>query len=291
MNVDEEMTLDTATDAAVENPESPPQGDSESAGADNTAAQEQQIPAEEQDGSESENEADNGNSSDDGDTADDSNESDDGDAFDDDYDSFYHDMSEIERDLKQTDDSEEDEGGDTTTDPEGEDGDEGENEDENTEEQANEEQTGAAADGGADETSADNETDAPSGAVADYAAWESEDRAAILKAYPELEGALKGKHLSEVLDDPGLFGYMRGTAEARAKYSAVDAFEKASAKLIATRAAASKAKQNSKQHLKSSSGKAATASGAVPPDVMKQARELFPGKTRAEIEKLYKNVT
>ena len=128
-------------------------------------------------------------------------------------------------------------------------------------------------------------------AISRQASVVSGERAAILAAHPELEGIFKGKQLIEVLDDPALFGFMRGSAENRAKYSAAEAFEKASAKLLATRAAKSQAKQNSKQHIKSGGGKAATPPSSIPQSMMKQLREMFPGKTRAELEQLYKNVT
>ena len=74
-------------------------------------------------------------------------------------------------------------------------------------------------------------------------------------------------------------------------YSAVEAFEKASATLLANRAAKVQAKQNSKQHIKSGGGKAATPPSSIPQSMMKQVRDMFPDKTRAELEQLYKNVT
>jgi hypothetical protein len=51
------------------------------------------------------------------------------------------------------------------------------------------------------------------------------------------------------------------------------------------------AKQNSKQHIKSGGGKAATPPSSIPTAMMNQVRDIFPGKTRAELEKLYHDVT
>lgn len=297
MNDENEMILDSAQDADVESPEETAQGGEQSAGADVEVAAEQDS-ADGQEGSEGENSG--------------SEDASEDEEFDD-YDEFYHDMSDFdEADINGNfdEDDEDFEGGDTTTDPEGEDGDEGENEGEESEDAVDEdadegEQTAEGeqdttsdegAEAGADDNAgADDQPKAPEGAgdsgAIDYASWEAQDRAAILKAHPELEGLLKGKHLSEVLDDPGLFGYMRGTAEARAKYSAVEAFEKASAKLLATRAAKAQAKQNSKQHINSSSGKAANAGQSMPPEQRRIFRDMFPDLTPAQREELYKSVT
>ena len=297
MNDENEMILDSAQDADVESPEETAQGGEQSAGADVEVAAEQDS-ADGQEGSEGENSG--------------SEDASEDEEFDD-YDEFYHDMSDFdEADINGNfdEDDEDFEGGDTTTDPEGEDGDEGENEGEESENDADEdadegEQTAEGeqdttsdegAEAGADDNAgADDQPKAPDGAgdsgAIDYASWEAQDRAAILKAHPELEGLLKGKHLYEVLDDPGLFGYMRGTAEARAKYSAVEAFEKASAKLLATRAAKAQAKQNSKQHINSSSGKAANAGQSMPPEQRRIFRDMFPDLTPAQREELYKSVT
>lgn len=301
MNDETEMSLDSVQDSAVvEASENAAEGGEQSAGADVEVAAEQDS-ADGQEGSEGENSG--------------SEDASEDEEFDD-YDEFYHDMSDFdEADINGNfdEDDEDFEGGDTTTDPEGEDGDEGENEGEESESDADEdagegEQTtegeqdttsdesdeGAEA-GTDDNAGADDQPKAPEGAgnsgAIDYASWEAQDRAAILKAYPELEGLLKGKHLYEVLDDPGLFGYMRGTAEARAKYSAVEAFEKASAKLLATRAAKARAKQNSKQHINSSSGKAANAGQSMPPEQRRIFRDMFPDLTPAQREELYKSVT
>lgn len=280
MNDENEMILDSAQDADVESPEETAQGGEQSAGADVEVAAEQDS-ADGQEGSEGENSG--------------SEDASEDEEFDD-YDEFYHDMSDFdEADINGNfdEDDEDFEGGDTTTDPEGEDGDEGENEGEESENAVDEdadegEQT---AEGEQDTTSDESEEGAGDSGAIDYASWEAQDRAAILKAHPELEGLLKGKHLSEVLDDPGLFGYMRGTAEARAKYSAVEAFEKASAKLLATRAAKAQAKQNSKQHINSSSGKAANAGQSMPPEQRRIFRDMFPDLTPAQREELYKSVT
>lgn len=297
MNDENEMILDSAQDADVESPEETAQSGEQSAGADVEVTAEQDS-ADGQEGSEGENSG--------------SEDASEDEEFDD-YDEFYHDMSDFdEADINGNfdEDDEDFEGGDTTTDPEGEDGDEGENEGEESENDADEdadegEQTaegeqdttsdegaeaGADDNAGADDQPKASEGAGDSGAI-DYASWEAQDRAAILKAHPELEGLLKGKHLSEVLDDPGLFGYMRGTAEARAKYSAVEAFEKASAKLLATRAAKAQAKQNSKQHINSSSGKAANAGQSMPPEQRRIFRDMFPDLTPAQREELYKSVT
>ena len=302
MNDETEMSLDSAQDsAAVEASENAAEGGEQSAGADVESAAEQES-ADKETGAEGENEV-----------PEPGTESEDDDDFDD-YDGFYHDMSDFE-------DEDDSEGGDTTTDPESEDGDDGENEGEEQPEsdedgdgaegEASEdaENTEDAEDGGGDdagdnaEQEGQGETEAAeggteqaeppetAGGAADFSSWEQQDRAAILKAHPELEGLLKGKHLSEVLDDPDLFGYLRGSAASRAKYSAVEAFEMASAKLLATRAANAKAKQSSKQHINSSNGKAATANGAIPEDAYRRLRHEFPNKTRAEIENLYKRIT
>ena len=211
----------------------------------------------------------------------------------DEYDGFYHDLSDFEEQPEQNE-QEDAEGGDTPTDPEGEDGDEGENEGE-----AESEDDGTDADGSEQEEQVETDEDASEQEEASetepdgnsFASWEQEDRAAILAAYPDLEGIFKGKHLSQVIDDPALFGFMRGSKDNRAKYSAVEAFEKASAKLLANRAAKSQATQNSKQHIKSGGGKAATPPSSIPQSMMKQLWDMFPGKTRAELEQLYKNVT
>lgn len=213
----------------------------------------------------------------------------------DDYDDFYHDMSDFEQPTDEA------ESGNTPIDPEGEDEDEGGNQGEaepevqpeedvpETQPEGAEQEVQPETDAAAPEQDVPTET-APDGQV-DFGSWEAEDRAAILAAHPELEATLKGKHLRDVLDDPGLFGYMRGSAENRAKYSAVEAFEKASANLLATRAATSRAKQDSKQHIRSGNGKAAAPTGSIPADMMRQLRSMFPDKTRAELEKLYKDVT
>lgn len=300
MNDENEMILDSAQDADVESPEETAQGGEQSAGADVEVTAEQDS-ADGQEGSEGENSG--------------SEDASEDEEFDD-YDEFYHDMSDFdEADINGNfdEDDEDFEGGDTTTDPEGEDGDEGENEGEESENADDEDADGGeqTAEGEQDTTSDESDEGAEAGTddnagakdqsnssegagdsgAIDYASWEAQDRAAILKAHPELEGLLKGKHLSEVLDDPGLFGYMRGTAEARAKYSAVEAFEKASAKLLATRAAKVQAKQNSKQHINSSSGKAANAGQSMPPEQRRIFRDMFPDLTPAQREDLYKSVT
>lgn len=194
------------------------------------------------------------------------------------YDDFYHDMSDFEQ---ETPAEEGDDGGDTPSDPEGEDADEGEN-------QAEEQPPVEEYEQEAEQEESSSETDP---ADVDYAAWEREDREAILAAHPELKATLEGKHLRDVLDDPGLFGYMRGSAENRAKYSAVDAFEKASAQLLAKRAADARAKQSSKQHIRSGSTKAATPPSSIPADMMRQLKDMFPGKTRDELLRLYNTVT
>lgn len=211
----------------------------------------------------------------------------------DEYDGFYHDMS----DFEQTNDDKPDEGGDTPVDPEGEDADEGENEDEEPEPEEDadpgeedpedEESTDTDASDGAEEQEPEEDREEKGG----YSNWEAEDRAAILAAHPELETLFKDKSLGQMLDDPGLFAFMRGTAENRKKYSAVEAFEKASATLLANRAAKVQAKQNSKQHIKSGGGKAATPPSSIPAGMMGQLRQMFPGKSRAELEKLYHDVT
>ena len=210
----------------------------------------------------------------------------------DEYDSFYHDMS----DFEQTNDDKPDEGGDTPSDPEGEDADEGENEDEEPEavedEPDEEEPEGhEPADTDTSDGAEEQEPEEDRKEKGGYSDWEAEDRAAILAAHPELEGAFKGKSLGKMLDDPGLFAFMRGTAENRKKYSAVEAFEKASATLLANRAAKVQAKQNSKQHINSGGGKAATPPSSIPAGMMGQLRQMFPGKSRAELEKLYHDVT
>lgn len=302
MNDETEMSLDSAQDsAAVEASENAAEGGEQSASADVESAAEQEF-ADEETGAEGENEAPEHDA-----------ESEDDDDFDD-YDGFYHDMSDFE-------DEDDSEGGDTTTDPESEDGDDGENEGEEQPEsdedgdgaegEASEdaENTEDAEDGGGDdagdnaEQEGQDETKAAeggteqaespetAGGAADFSSWEQQDRAAILKAHPELEGLLKGKHLSEVLDDPDLFGYLRGSAASRAKYSAVEAFEMASAKLLATRAANAKAKQSSKQHINSSNGKAATDARSMPPDQRRIFRDMFPDLTPAQREELYNSVT
>ena len=308
MNDEIEMSLDSAQDsAAVEASENAAEGGEQSAGADVETAAEQDS-ADGQESSESENSGSDDVSGEGSDASDDEE-------FDDDYDEFYHDMSDFdEADLDGNfgEDDEDFEGGDTATDPEGEDGDNGENEGEESEgdpdEQTNDDEnaegedntsddeSGEGTDEGADDNAVADDQPEPSedtgdsGAI-DYASWEAQDRAAILKAHPELEGLLKGKHLSEVLDDPGLFGYMRGTAASRAKYSAVEAFEKASAKLLATRAANAKAKQSSKQHINSSNGKAANAGRSMPPEQRRIFRDMFPDLTPAQREELYNSVT
>lgn len=214
------------------------------------------------------------------------------------YDDFYHDMSDFEQesldeaseeDNNEDNDEDEDDGGNTPSDPEGEDEDEGENEadkqpPEDNAEQEEQPETGA-------ETPEQDNASETEPVATDYGAWEKEDREAILAAHPELKAVLEGKHLRDVLDDPGLFGYMRGSAETRAKYSAVEAFEKASAQMLAKRAADARAKQNSKQHIRSSSGKAAAPPDSIPSDMMRQLREMFPDKTRDELVRLYKTVT
>lgn len=205
----------------------------------------------------------------------------------DEYDGFYRDASDFEEaddDTADDDEDEEpdedtdepdDESGDTPSDPESEDEDEGENEvsEEGEEEEPSEEPE-------AEETPAE-------GGEASYSSWEAEDRAAIIKAHPELEKLLKDKPLGEILDDVDLFVYMRGSPAARAKYSAADAFDKAAAKFLAKRAAAPRAKADSKAHLTAGKGKAAAAPVKLPPEIRAQ-RHIYNNATDAEILALYK---
>lgn len=268
MNEEQEMSLDTEQQPAEETAEQAvPDGDNSAQEAQEPAAEQTAAePAQQAQGAENDPTPPPGNDVPDAG---------------DDYDDFYHDMSDFEQPTDEA------ESGNTPIDPEGEDEDEGGNQGEAEPEVQPEEQP--ETDATAPEQDEPAET-APGGQV-DFGSWEAEDRAAILAAHPELEATLKGKHLRDVLDDPGLFGYMRGSAENRAKYSAVEAFEKASANLLATRAATSRAKQDSKQHIRSGNGKAAAPTGSIPADMMRQLRSMFPDKTRAELEQLYKNVT
>lgn len=265
-------------DVAEELDNAPPGADEEAAETAETSAEEAndneggEEPAEEESPAEDKNEG-----------------SEDGEEFADDdydeYDGFYRDASDFEDvDDNTSDDDDEsdedtdepdDESGDTPSDPEDEDGDEGENEvsEEGEEEEPAEEPE-------AEETPAE-------GGEASYSSWEEEDRAAIIKAHPELEKLLKDKPLGEILDDVDLFVYMRGSPAARAKYSAADAFDKAAAKFLAKRAAAPRAKADSKAHLTAGKGKAAAAPVKLPPEIRAQ-KHLYPGKTDAEILALYK---
>lgn len=209
----------------------------------------------------------------------------------DEYDGFYRDASDFEDVADDTADEDEDEesdedtdepddeSGDTPSDPEDEDEDEGENEvsEEGEEEEPAEEPE-------AEETPAE-------GGEASYSSWEAEDRAAIIKAHPELEKLLKDKPLGEILDDVDLFVYMRGSPAARAKYSAADAFEKAAAKFLAKRAAAPRAKADSKAHLTAGKGKAAAAPRTMDPETRRMFRDMFPDLTPAQREELYRKVT
>lgn len=276
MEISSDVSTDQADAEELEELDESPE-DSDDSGGENSAQDEQDEQAQQQpaepskQGTEAEKQSDE--------------DADDPMADEGDYDGFFHDMSDFE-DAGEEAEAEEPEGDDVGEEADAEESEEDGGQDEQEGEAETEPEGTEQAE--ADETPGNEATSA---ATPDFALWEKEDRDAILAAHPSLAPLFKGKHLAEVIDDPALFGYMRGNAAQRAKYSAVDAFEVSAKRLIANNAAKAAAKAASKQHIKSSNGKAATPPVAIPAEMKTQLRAMFPDKSWAEIEKIYKSVT